>query len=53
MEHVPPEPGCLKLWLINRCPDTWRDKVDVDHTGIVQVQEVRRVIVRAPASQRR
>jgi hypothetical protein len=50
-EHVPPDPGSMKLWLTNRQPEKWREKVDIDHSGIVQVQEVRRVIVRAPASQ--
>jgi hypothetical protein len=53
VEHVPPDPGSMKLWLCNREPEKWRDKVDIDHSGIVQVQEVRRVIVRAPASQGR
>jgi hypothetical protein len=53
IEHLPPDVGAGKLWLTNRRPDKWRDKVDIDHSGIVQVQEVRRVIVRATASQGR
>jgi hypothetical protein len=49
LEHVPPDVGAIKLWLTNRRPEKWREKVDVDHSGIVQVREVRRVIVRAAA----
>src|SRR5688572_26249930 len=24
--HMPPDPGCLKLWLLNRRPDQWRER---------------------------
>ena len=33
VEHVPPDPGAAKLWLTNRNPDEWRDKVTQEHTG--------------------
>lgn len=26
-EHIPPDPSAAKLWLTNRRPDQWRDKV--------------------------
>lgn len=32
-EHVPPEPGCLKLWLINRKKGDWAERVINEHTG--------------------
>lgn len=32
-EHVPPEPGCLKLWLINRKRADWSERVVNEHTG--------------------
>jgi len=31
VEHVPPDVGAAKMWLTNRDPDHWRDKVEVDH----------------------
>ena len=49
MEHVPPDVGAAKLWLTNRRPEQWREKVDIDHSGVVQIDQIRRVIVRAPA----
>lgn len=38
-EHVPPDPGCLKLWLTNRRRSEWRDKIDVEASGTIIVQE--------------
>ena len=37
IEHVPPDPGAAKLWLCNRRPDLWREKVELggkDGAGI-------------------
>lgn len=31
VEHVPPDTNAAKLWLINRRPDKWRERVE--HTG--------------------
>jgi len=31
VEHVPPDTNAAKLWLTNRDPDNWREKVEVDH----------------------
>ncbi len=50
VEHVPPDPGAAKLWLTNRRPDQWRDKVQAELTGPnggpVQIAAVERIIVR-------
>ena len=32
-QHFPPDPGAAKMWLVNRQPDTWRDKQSLEHTG--------------------
>jgi hypothetical protein len=31
IEHLPGDVGAQKLWLINRCPKEFREKVDVSH----------------------
>ena len=31
VEHVPPDPSAAKLWLVNRRPDEWREKQEIDH----------------------
>ena len=36
-EHVPPEPGSIMNWLKNRMPDVWRDKIDHEHGGNVNL----------------
>jgi hypothetical protein len=33
IEHIPPDVGAIKLWLTNRRPDKWRDKVATELTG--------------------
>ena len=33
VEHVPPDIGAMKLWLTNRRPKDWREKVENHHTG--------------------
>jgi hypothetical protein len=39
VEHVPPDPGAAKLWLCNRRPDEWREKVEVDaKAGLVVIE---------------
>ncbi len=32
-QHFPPEPGAAKMWLVNRQPEHWRDKQDMELTG--------------------
>lgn len=33
IEHLPPDVGALKLWLTNRRPEQWRDRVQQEITG--------------------
>ena len=33
IKHVPPDPGAAKLWLTNRRPEEWREKVAQEVTG--------------------
>lgn len=33
VKHYPPDTPAITLWLKNRKPDEWRDKVDHEHTG--------------------
>lgn len=33
LEHVPPDVGAISLWLRNRLPKEWRDKVDIETSG--------------------
>jgi hypothetical protein len=46
VEHVPPDVGAAKLWLHNRRPDKWREKVDVEQTGAINVT-IRRFVLGA------
>lgn len=32
-EYYPPDTGAAKLWLTNRKPDEWREKIQNEHTG--------------------
>ena len=32
-EYYPPDTNAAKLWLVNRKPQEWREKVDIAHTG--------------------
>lgn len=38
-EHVPPDVGAAKLWLTNRQPEEWRDKVETEHNHRVTFSE--------------
>lgn len=33
VEHYPPEPAALRMWLHNRKPQEWRDKQELEVTG--------------------
>lgn len=33
--HYPPDPTSMIFWLKNRQPARWRDKTDVEHSGMV------------------
>lgn len=37
VEQYPPDAAALKLWLTNRRPEHWRDKVDHEHQGNVRI----------------
>lgn len=34
-KEVPPDVTAAIFWLKNRCPDKWRDKRDVEHSGAI------------------
>ena len=48
-EHYPPDTAAASLWLRNRQPAKWRDKLDHEHTGQgggpIQFERIERVIV--------
>jgi hypothetical protein len=31
-EEIAPDVTAARLWLVNRCPDKWRDRTVVDHS---------------------
>jgi hypothetical protein len=48
IEHVPPDVGAIKLWLLNRRPDRWKEKVEVTNTGGLidrSPEEIKRLLV--------
>ena len=36
-EHVPPDVGAAKLWLLNRRPDRWKDKQEQENSGEIKI----------------
>lgn len=42
VEHVPPDPGAAMNWLKNRQGERWRDKQDVDLSGGIVVEILKR-----------
>jgi hypothetical protein len=38
VEHIPPDVGACKLWLVNRKPEEWRDRNEL--AGKLQVEDV-------------
>lgn len=40
IKQYPPDTGAATLWLKNRQPDTWRDKVVQEHTGTIGVRQL-------------
>ncbi len=40
IKHYPPEPVACFFWLKNRRPKEWRDKVDVEHSGNINLTVV-------------
>jgi hypothetical protein len=48
-KYYPPDTTACIFWLKNRRPAEWRDKVEQEHSGAIQIGRVTREIVR-PAS---
>lgn len=34
IKHYPPDPTSMIFWLKNRQPENWRDKQEIEHTGL-------------------
>lgn len=45
-KYYPPDSTAMIFWLKNRKPAEWRDKVETEHSGTVQIGRVVREIVR-------
>lgn len=45
-KYYPPDTTAAIFWLKNRRPAEWRDKVEQEHSGTVQISRVTREIVR-------
>ena len=50
LKHYPPDTTAAIFWLKNRQRENWREKVDHEHTGKVEITRIEREIVR-PAGQ--
>jgi len=48
-KYYPPDSTALIFWLKNRKPADWRDKVETEHSGTVQIGQVTREIIRPEA----
>lgn len=40
VEHYPPDTAAASLWLRNRQPTKWRDKINVEHEGDITINVV-------------
>src|SRR4051812_47469279 len=38
VEHLPPDVGAAKLWLLNRQPNRWREKREIEVSGSIEHQ---------------
>lgn len=45
-KYYPPDTTAMIFWLKNRNPAEWRDKVEQEHSGTVQISRVVREIIR-------
>ena len=45
-KYYPPDTTAAIFWLKNRRPEQWRDKVETEHSGHIQIGRVTREIVR-------
>lgn len=44
-KYYPPDTTACIFWLKNRKPAEWRDKVEQELSGAVQIQQVKRIVV--------
>lgn len=45
-KYYPPDTTACIFWLKNRKPADWRDKMETEHSGVIQIGRVTREIVR-------
>ena len=45
-KYYPPDTTACIFWMKNRRPGEWRDKVEQEHSGTVQIAKVTREIIR-------
>jgi hypothetical protein len=48
IRHIPPDIAAIRLWLFNRRPDKWRDKIEIENTsGVSDLsrEEIKRLMV--------
>lgn len=45
-KYYPPDTTACIFWLKNRKPAEWRDKVETEHSGAIQIGRVAREIIR-------
>ena len=50
VEHVAPDTNAAKFWLLNRRPDRWRDKQEVEHSGSLTLGELVEAARKLPVS---
>lgn len=44
-EDVPPDITAIRLWLTNRAPGQWRDKMDLEHSGAIKIEDARAALL--------
>ena len=45
-KYYPPDATSCIFWLKNRKPSEWREKVDYEHSGVIEITKIERVITR-------
>ena len=45
-KYYPPDATSCIFWLKNRKPAEWREKVDYEHSGSIEIKKIERVITR-------
>lgn len=45
-KYYPPDATSCIFWLKNRKPAEWREKVDYEHSGVIEIKKIERVITR-------